>query len=130
MKIGLFSRSEGLAIASGGALGSLCRAFLGLHTADFMQAVPALPASVWTNLPGTALLAVLHLARARFRQPFPFFAMVGFCGSFTTVSGFSLEVILQLQSGGWADAAAALLFPVASACLLVAIILRNGPARP
>lgn len=130
MKRLLFSASESLAIASGGALGSICRALVDRFSPDLGAQIPALPPSVWVNLPGTVLLAGLHLAQDRFREPVPFFAMVGFCGSFTTVSSFSLEVILQLQSGGWPESASSLLFPIVSACVLVAFILRWSPDRP
>lgn len=130
MKAVRFSRAELLAVTIGGALGSACRAFVAIPSASLAEAIPVLPPSIWANLPGTVLLALLHLARPRFREPVGFFAMVGFCGSFTTVSGFSLEVILQLQERGLTAAVTTLVLPVASTCLLVHLILKTGRHLP
>jgi fluoride ion exporter CrcB/FEX len=130
-----FSRSEVIAIASGGALGSVARTLLSLP--DTISLTPllssplmaAMPPSTLPNLSGTVLLAALHVTRPRFRQPFASFAMVGFCGSYTTVSAFSLEVFNQFTQRGWLAATASMVLPIASACLLVSLILRLAPSH-
>lgn len=104
-----------LLIALGGALGSLARALAGL-------AIPAgrLPwATITVNLAGSLLIGWLMgrfppgaVGAARAHS----FAVVGFCGGFTTFSAFSWQTFEQFQKGQ-ALAAAANIFLSVALCL-------------
>ena len=93
-----------LLIALGGALGSVARALVG-------WAMPAgrLPwGTIAINVAGSLLIGWLMgkmspLSADNLRVHS--FAVVGFCGGFTTFSAFSWQTFEQLQQGRWAAAA-------------------------
>lgn len=92
-----------LAVAAGGALGSVARFWL----AAAMTALtgPRFPwGTLLINILGSfiiGLVAALTLAPARLPMPpdMRVFLMVGVCGGFTTFSAFSLQTLELLQSG-------------------------------
>lgn len=126
----LFDRWEFIAIAIGGAIGSIARTALTNH---FVHACSptllGIPPSTAVNLSGTALLASLYLFQHRFKSPLRYLTMVGFCGSFTTVSSFAFETAYQIQAQQWHQATAGLGLQLLSAFILVALILKLKPAK-
>jgi fluoride exporter len=96
-----------LYIAAGGVLGALSRYLLGSWVAT--AAGPGFPwGTLLINVCGSILLGFLL-------RSFPTwgtspdaraFLTVGFCGSFTTFSTFTVETVLLAQSGAYALAAA------------------------
>lgn len=108
-----------LAIAAGGALGSVARYLLGALVAPRAAGFPW--ATLAINVSGSLLLGALAVALA---GPGPSPAAragltVGFCGGFTTFSTFSLETLALLEQGSYARAgayaAASLVLSVAAA---------------
>ena len=103
-------------IAAGGALGSVARALIG-------WAIPPgrLPwATILINVAGSLLIGWLMARLAPFGEDGMrghSFAVVGFCGGFTTFSTFSWQTIEQMQKGNW-GAATANVFLSVTACLL------------
>jgi CrcB protein len=112
------SRRIYLAVAAGGALGSLAR------WAVSLVAVRALgPAFPWGTLTVNALGSFLiglyftvtdpdgrYLVAPAARQ----FVLAGFCGGFTTFSAFSLETLLLVRQAQWT---LAILYVVSSIAL-------------
>ena len=92
-----------LAVAAGGALGSLARFWLAAAVAALTG--PRFPwGTLLINILGSfiiGLVAALTLAPARFPMPpdVRIFLMVGVCGGFTTFSAFSLQTLELLQYG-------------------------------
>jgi CrcB protein len=92
-----------LAVAAGGALGSLARFWL----AAAMTALtgPRFPwGTLLINVAGSAIIgmvaaATLTPARVAMHPDLRVFLMVGICGGFTTFSAFSLQTLELLQSG-------------------------------
>jgi fluoride exporter len=92
-----------LAVAAGGALGSLARFWL----AAAMTALtgPRFPwGTLLINVAGSAVIGVvaaatLTPARVAMHPDLRVFLMVGVCGGFTTFSAFSLQTLELLQSG-------------------------------
>lgn len=107
-----------LAIGAGGALGSLLRSWIALGYEGSFP-VPTLMG----NLLGAAALAVLYARRHRIRLQGRYLYMVGFCGSFTTVSAFSLELIQLMRSGFLISGLAYLLSSIGGALLLVLVLV-------
>lgn len=105
-----------LAIALGGAAGSVTRYLIGLYVG---ARTPGFPwATMLINVTGSLLLGFLARGLAgRPHAPALGAALtVGFCGGYTTFSTFSLETVLLLERGAWARA---LLYAVASVVLCV-----------
>jgi CrcB protein len=111
--------NEWMAVAAGGAAGSLLRFGIGKAMAPSGTAFP------WATLLANVLAcAVLGAAWAWFarRQDLPesvrLLITTGFCGGFSTFSTFSLETVRMLAGGQWG---AALLYVSLSllACLAV-----------
>jgi CrcB protein len=92
-----------LAVATGGALGSLARFWL----AAAMTALtgPRFPwGTLLINVAGSFIIgavaaATLTPARVAIHPDLRVFLMVGICGGFTTFSAFSLQTLELLQSG-------------------------------
>lgn len=107
-----------LAIAGGGALGSLARHFCGLAAvAAFGAAYPL--GTLGVNVAGSFVIGLYAtltepdgriFATPAMRQG----VMGGFCGGFTTFSVFSLENIRLLEAGRWQFAAAYVLVSAAT----------------
>ncbi len=91
-----------LLIALGGALGTLARFFVGLAAAPVSQSLPW--GTIGINVAGSFVIGFVGtLTLAGGRYPWPeslrLFAMVGFCGGFTTFSTFSLQTLDLLRGG-------------------------------
>ena len=92
-----------LAVASGGALGSLARFWL----AAGMTALtgPRFPwGTLLINIVGSFVIGLvaavtLSPARVAMHPDLRVFVMVGVCGGFTTFSAFSLQTLELLQAG-------------------------------
>lgn len=89
-----------LAVALGGALGSLARHWLGLLIAG-----GALPwGTVIANVSGSLLIGLViggagEGPRPALSETARLFLTVGFCGGYTTFSSFSLQTVQLLQAG-------------------------------
>ena len=105
-----------LAIALGGAAGSVARHLLGSYVGARTVGLPW--GTLLVNVTGSLLLG--FLARSvvdRSHSPALAAALtVGFCGGYTTFSAFSVETVLLLERGAWARA---LLYALASVTLCV-----------
>jgi CrcB protein len=92
-----------LAVALGGALGSLARFWLGALVATLTG--PRFPwGTLLINVLGSFIIGLVGawtLPPARVPMPpdMRIFLMVGVCGGFTTFSAFSLQTLELLQSG-------------------------------
>ena len=112
-----------LAVAAGGALGSLARFWLG--AAVMALTGPRFPwGTLLINVVGSAVIGLaagLTLAGGRLAmQPdLRVFVMVGICGGFTTFSAFSLQTLQLLQGG---EALRASGYVVASVALCLASV--------
>ena len=92
-----------LAVAAGGAIGSLARFWL----AAAMTALtgPRFPwGTLLINVVGSGIIglvaaATLTPARVGMHPDLRVFLMVGICGGFTTFSAFSLQTLELMQSG-------------------------------
>jgi CrcB protein len=94
-----------LAISFGSAFGALLRWMLGSQLNTLFPTVPA--GTLTANLIGGYLigLAIAYFAQAPEISPeWRLMIITGFCGSLTTFSTFSAEVVTLLQGGrpGWA----------------------------
>ncbi|HET6198691.1 MAG TPA: fluoride efflux transporter CrcB [Acetobacteraceae bacterium] len=115
-----------LAVAAGGAIGSLARFWL----AAAMTALtgPRFPwGTLLINVLGSGiigLVAAVTLAPARvaLHPDLRVFLMVGMCGGFTTFSAFSLQTLELLQAGDTGSAA----FYVAGSVVLCLVAVWCG----
>jgi len=107
-----------LAVAVGGALGSLLRYFL----AGAIQPAwwPGFPFGIFiVNVSGGfAMGVIVALGAVKFQMPQELraFLTVGILGGYTTFSTFSLDSALLIERGAWAQAAA---YVVGSALLSI-----------
>jgi len=107
-----------LAVAVGGALGSLLRYFL----AGAIQPAwwPGFPFGIFiVNVSGgVAMGVIVALGAVKFQMPQELraFLTVGILGGYTTFSTFSLDSALLIERGAWAQAAA---YVVGSALLSI-----------
>ena len=110
-----------LAVAVGGALGSLLRYFL----AGAIQPAwwPGFPFGIFiVNVSGGfAMGVIVALGAVKFQMPQELraFLTVGILGGYTTFSTFSLDSALLIERGAWAQAAA---YVVGSALLSIAAL--------
>ncbi len=118
MKTIEFSPADVLYIGIGGMLGSLLRWMIGFGYAGGFP----LP-TLLVNIIGAAALAALHASQHRLHPGGKYLYMVGFCGSFTTVSLYSYETMEMLQDGQWLLATSYILLPVIISLGLVAFII-------
>lgn len=113
-----FSLQDILYIGLGGMIGSLLRWWLGIGF-DGTFPVPTL----LVNVLGAAALAVLYASQHRLHLKGRYLYMVGFCGSFTTVSLFSHETIQLFLNGHLWMGATNILLPVIVALVVVSLII-------
>jgi CrcB protein len=103
-----------LAVAAGGALGSVARYLVGIgSTRAFGFAFPW--GTLIVNIAGSFLIGVLielFALKADLPQEVRVFLTVGICGGFTTFSTFSLDAYVLMQRGEWGPAAAYILASV------------------
>lgn len=119
------SAQDILAIGAGGILGSLLRYAVGQ---GFEGAFPV--PTLLVNWLGAAALALLHATQHRLHPGGRYLYMVGFCGSFTTVSLFSLETVDLLQQGHVAWALAYVGLSIGPALALVSWIVLHSDRLP
>lgn len=97
-----------LAVAAGGALGSVARYLVGVaSTRAFGLAFPW--GTLIVNVAGSFLIGVLvelFALKADLPQEARVFLTVGLCGGFTTFSTFSLDAWVLVERGAWWQAAA------------------------
>lgn len=113
-----FSLQDILYIGLGGMIGSLLRWWLGMGF-DGTFPVP----TILVNVLGAAALAVLYASQHRLHLQGRYLYMVGFCGSFTTVSLFSHETIQLFMNGHPWIGVANILVPVIVALIVVSLII-------
>ena len=122
-----------LAVAAGGALGSVARYLLG---AAIGPRAPGFPwATLAVNVSGSLLLAFLaaFLVAPTTSPALRAGLTTGFCGGYTTFSAFSRETLALVEQGSYARAAAyvlasvALSLAAAAAGLGLARTLRGAP---
>ncbi len=112
-----------LAVAAGGAVGSLARFWLA--AAMTMLTGPRFPwGTLLINVVGSfviGLVAAVTLTPARIAMhpDLRIFLMVGICGGFTTFSAFSLQTLELLQSG---DTSPAMAYVAGSVALCLAAV--------
>jgi CrcB protein len=112
-----------LAVAAGGALGTVARYFLsGLIAHRFGETFPW--GTLVINVTGSFVIGFFAtltgpdgrvIASGTTRQ----FVMVGFCGGYTTFSSFSLQTLNLMRDGEWLAAAGNTLGSVALCLLFV-----------
>jgi CrcB protein len=112
-----------LAVAGGGALGSLARFWLGAAVAALTG--PRFPwGTLLINVLGSCIIglvggATMVPARVSMHPDVRVFLMVGVCGGFTTFSAFSLQTLELLQAAEFWPAAG---YAVASVALCLAAV--------
>ncbi len=97
-----------VAVALGGAIGSLARFWVGVWLAPMSGSVPV--GTIVINVVGSfaiSFFGTLTLAQGKFGAPeiARVFFMVGICGGFTTFSSFSLQTLDLLRVGAMGRAA-------------------------
>lgn len=108
------------AIAAGGVLGTLARFGVSVWLPSNAGAIPR--STLLVNVLGSALLGfALHHAMFEGEQGAALRAAiaVGFCGAFTTMSTFALEVVRLGQSRQWGVAAAYVALTIAGSVAAV-----------
>jgi len=94
-------------VATGGALGSVLRFALGQWQA--LKTADGFPwATLCANLAGCLLIGIAMGQMAKhddLTASFHRFAVIGFCGGFTTFSTFSNETLQMISLGNYAQAA-------------------------
>ncbi|HEY8068344.1 MAG TPA: fluoride efflux transporter CrcB [Burkholderiales bacterium] len=111
-----------LAVAAGGALGSVARYLAGIGaTKLFGLAFPW--GTLIINIAGSFLIGVfveMFALKLNLPQAARVFLTVGICGGFTTFSTFSLDAYVLMERGDWGPAAA---YMVASVVLSIAALM-------
>ncbi len=114
-----------LLVALGSGLGGISRYWLGVWVTRWLGG--AFPwGTLAVNLSGAMFLGVLLAGISS--QPATYnFLILGFCGSYTTVSSFSLQTLQLLQQGSWPRALLNLLASLLGALLsLLAGLVLGG----
>lgn len=93
---------QSLAVAAGGALGSLGRFWAGMWLAPVSGSLPV--GTIAINVAGSfaiSFFGTLTLGHGKYPAPelLRVFFMVGVCGGFTTFSSFSLQTLDLLRAG-------------------------------
>lgn len=124
-----------LAVAVGGALGSLAR-FAAANAAALAWGLNFPYGTLIVNVAGSFIIGLFAVwtapGEAAFGGPLTRqFILTGICGGFTTFSSFSLQTLALLEQGRWSAAAANILGSVAL-CLLAVWLgtLAGGLLRP
>lgn len=115
-----------LAVALGGALGSVARHALALLLAGFGPAAATLAA----NGVGSFLIGFLWVRFGAERPVLRAFAITGFCGGFTTFSMFSLEILALVEAEGWMPAVTGIAASLAVWLAAVTLGFRLGRRTP
>lgn len=115
---------ETLAVALGGALGSVARYWIGVWMLPLSRSMPWGTISI--NIAGSfaiAFLGTLTMLQGRYHLPevWRLAFMVGVCGGFTTFSTFSLQVFEMLRAGALGRAALNIVISVIF-CVLAAAV--------
>lgn len=113
-----FSLVDIMYIGLGGMLGSLLRWFLGFGYEGSFP-VP----TILVNILGAIALGILYASQHQLHPRGKYLYMVGFCGSFTTVSLFTFETFQLVESGHLAQASMNVLLPVFLSIVFVAAII-------
>ena len=116
-------------IGIGGALGALCRSWLGNSITQ--RAGGAFPwATLSINVSGCFLLGLLMGVLSRsvpaWQQPLQLALGVGFLGAYTTFSTFELEILTLMRCGAWLVAAGYILCSLVLGLVAVWIGLSAG----
>jgi CrcB protein len=119
------SISTMLCVALGGAVGSVCRALVGLAISSRFPL-----ATLLVNAAGSMLIGLL-MSRYGPGEPASSarllnLLVVGFCGGFTTFSTFSWQTLDQMLKGQWGMAVANVLLSVTVCLLAVWLGFRLG----
>jgi len=113
-------------IALGGALGAVCRYLAGAWVQGMSDG--AFPWGTWSvNLAGSLAIgfAMVWLSHTLASAELRLFVAMGFLGSFTTFSTFSLETVELLREGLWLRAGA---YSIGSLVLGVVAVVAGGAA--
>ena len=98
-----------IAICTGASVGALLRWWLGLLLNEYFPSIP--PGTLIANLIGAYIIGIAIAAFAASTTLSPewrIFVITGFCGSLTTFSTFSAEIVTLLQQGRASMACAAI----------------------
>ena len=109
-----------LYVALGSALGGVCRHLVSLA----LNAPKGFPWGTFAvNVAGALAIGLLSgwLAKGEHAAALRLFAVVGFCGGFTTFSTFSNEAFRMLENAQWGQAAAYVLGSVLAGLAAVAL---------
>ena len=123
---------QGVAVASGGALGALARWQVGLLAAAMAPQLRVPIGTLAVNLAGCLMAGLVLglLARAgELAHEWRLFLLVGVLGGFTTFSAFGIDTLVLLRRGDAALAAGYVLASVLGGVLAVAIGLLLSGAR-
>jgi fluoride exporter len=96
-----------VAVCVGASLGALLRWILGVQFNNLWPALP--PGTLIANLLGAYIIGLaigFFLGAPNLAPEWRLLIITGFCGSLTTFSTFSAEMVSLLQEGRWAWAAA------------------------
>ncbi|HRO01902.1 MAG TPA: fluoride efflux transporter CrcB [Nitrobacter sp.] len=111
-----------LAVAAGGALGSVARYLVGIGFGKWLG--PKFPwGTLFINVTGSLLIGIfggLFAVRWSLPQAARIFLVVGICGGYTTFSTFSLDTFYLIERGEMASAAA---YMIASVVLSVGALI-------
>jgi CrcB protein len=121
--------SAGAAVASGAAVGALCRWGAGLWLNARWAGFPL--GTLFVNLLGGLLIGIaLVWLEVRPHDSLRLFVMTGVLGGFTTFSAFSAESLTLLERGQWTMALAHTLAHVigALACAALGVMLARAVA--